>query len=325
MKILFFLTGTIWRYTFPEGFIDAGHEVEITDTIDEDKIKIKINNFNPDFLMSIGWGREQSVENQDILRRCSKFSKVPHVYWSIEDPAFTYSFSLPLIKRIKPDFIFSISQDTVNDFKRLGLSCAYMDFGIAPKIHTPIQVDERYSSSIAIVANAYPKVLKNYPLHYRNKSIETLITPLLRNNIRVDFWGHDWDKMNSYFNYNIPKDWLHGYLEYKGANKVYCSSKVILGLQNYDNQLTQRTYEILASGGFLLTNNTKAINNMFKSKKQLITTSSQEETLNLVKYYLNNEAERVKISNCGREYISDYTYKEKAKYIIGILKYNKII
>ena len=94
MKILFFLTGTIWRYTFPEGFIDAGHEVEITDTIDEDKIKIKINNFNPDFLMSIGWGREQSVENQDILRRCSKFSKVPHVYWSIEDPAFTYSFSL---------------------------------------------------------------------------------------------------------------------------------------------------------------------------------------------------------------------------------------
>lgn len=49
MKILFFLTGTIWRYTFPEGFIDAGHEVEITDTIDEDKIKIKINNFNPDF------------------------------------------------------------------------------------------------------------------------------------------------------------------------------------------------------------------------------------------------------------------------------------
>ena len=50
MKILFFLTGTIWRYTFPEGFIDAGHEVEITDTIDEDKIKIKINNFNPRLL-----------------------------------------------------------------------------------------------------------------------------------------------------------------------------------------------------------------------------------------------------------------------------------
>lgn len=325
MKILFFLTGTIWRYTFPQGFIEAGHQVEITDTIDEDKIKEKINKFNPDFLMSIGWGSEQIAENQDILRRCSKFSKAPHIYWSIEDPAFTYSFSLPLIKRVKPDFIFSISQDTVNNFRRLGIKCAYMDFGISPKIHTPTDFDHRYSSSISIVANAYPNILKNYPNHYRNKSIETLITPLLRNNIRVDFWGHNWDKMNSYFGYNIPKEWLHGYLEYKNANKVYSSSKIILGLQNYDNQLTQRTYEILASGGFLLTNNTMAINKMFKSRKQLITTSSQEETLNLVEYYLDNEDERVKISNCGREYISDYTYKEKAKYIIETLKDNKII
>ncbi len=325
MKVLFLESSQAWINGLPNGFKDLGNDVRISGELTEDSLSKILSEFKPDLVVTMAISNEIKPIKIGLINKYIRPLKIPIIYWATEDPAFTYSFSLPLIKRIKPDFIFSISQDTVNDFKRLGLSCAYMDFGIAPKIHTPIQVDERYSSSIARVANAYPKVLKNYPLHYRNKSIETLITPLLRNNIRVDFGGHDWDKMNSYFNYNIPKDWLHGYLEYKDANKVYCSSKVILGLQNYDNQLTQRTYEILASGGFLLTNNTKAINNMFKSKKQLITTSSQEETLNLVKYYLNNEAERVKISNCGREYISDYTYKEKAKYIIGILKYNKII
>ncbi|WP_411679097.1 glycosyltransferase [Clostridium thailandense] len=325
MRILFFLSDTMWRHTLPEGFIEAGHEVEITDTLDEKIIKNKILQFNPDFSMSLGWGHEQITKNQLIIRRCVKTSKVPHIYWSIEDPAFTFSFSLPLIQRVQPDFVFSICPYTVDFYRKIGIKSAYMDFGFSHKIHKPVNYDKAYDSSISLVANAYPNVLKNHPKHYRHTSIKTLIIPLLKNNMRIDFWGKDWDKMDSYLDFHIPKEWLHGYLYYKDANKVYCSSKIILGLQNYPNQLTQRTYEILASGGFLLTSNTPAVNRLFKSDEHLITSSSVEDTVALVNYYLENSDERQKIAGYGKTALSGCSYKDKADYIIETLKKYRII
>lgn len=325
MRILFFLSGEMWRYTLPEGFIEAGHEVEITNTLDKETIKNKILRFNPDFSISLGWGGEQLPKNQLIIRECTKASKLPHVYWSIEDPAFTYSFSLPLIQKVQPDFVFSISRSTVDFYRKIGIKSAYMDFGFSSKIHKPTEYNESYGSSIALVANAYPYVLKNYPHHYRNISTQTLLVPLLKNNVRIDFWGNDWDKMDPYLNVNIPKEWIHGHLPYKDANKVYASSKIVLGLQNYENQLTQRTYEILASGGFLLTSDTPAVRKLFKSGEHLIASSSAEATLVLVDHYLNNSEERHKIAKQGTLGLSGYNYKDRAEYIINTLRSYNII
>lgn len=327
MRILFFLSNadTMWRYTLPEGFIEAGHEVELTNSLDEEIIKHKILKFNPDFSISLGWGREQFIENQAMIRRCAKFSKVPHIYWSIEDPAFLFYFSLPLIQKVQPDFVFSISPSTVEFYRKMGINSAYMDFGYSQNVHKPIDHIENYASSISIVANAYPNVLKNIPNHYRHVSIETLLIPLLKNNIRVDLWGKDWDKMKAYLQVDIPNEWIHGHLTYKDANKVYCSSKIILGLQNYPNQLTQRTYEILASGGFLITCDTPAIKSIFNSGENLITSSSPENTLTHVNYYLEKSEERRKISASGKTALVGYSYKDRAEYIIKTLKCYHII
>ena len=51
---------------------------------------------------------------------------------------------------------------------------------------------------------------------------------------------------------DIPKDWIHGPMHYLETCKVYNSADIIIGLQNYQELITQRTYEILGSGGFLL-------------------------------------------------------------------------
>ncbi|QXE18944.1 glycosyltransferase [Clostridium sp. 001] len=321
----FFLGGNIWRYTLPEGLIEAGHEVEIVEPFSEENVKNKILKFKPDLSMSIGWGTEQRIKNQLIMRQCVKTAKLPHVYWSIEDPAYTFIFSLPLIQRLQPDFVFSISNSTVDFYRKMGIKAAYMDFGFSPKIHKYTQCDENYKASISLVANAYPNVLKNYPDHYRRISMETLIVPLLKNNIRIDFWGNNWDKVKSYVKCDIPKEWIHGHIPYKDANKVYCSSKIVLGLQNYPDQLTQRTYEILASGGFLLTSNTAAVRQLFKSGRELAASSSPEKTLSLVRYYLNNSRERKRIADCGKRSVLGNSYKDRAEYMIKILKNYHII
>ncbi|WP_034868756.1 CgeB family protein, partial [Clostridium lundense] len=325
MKILFLLSGTIWRHTLPEGFIEAGHQVKISGTITNENVLSLILEFKPDLIMSMGMGPDQTRQKQLIMRKYSKAFKIPHIYWSIEDPWFTRNLSLPLIQTMQPDFVFSICHETVDYFNKIGIRAAYMNFGYAPKIHHAVKVQEEYKSSIALVANAYPYVLKRYPAHYRNQSIKTLIVPLLKENIRVDFWGKEWDKVGDILGCNIPGEWIHGYLSYVDANKVYSSAKIVIGLQDYETQVTQRTFEVLASQGLLLTNDTSGVKILFNKNRDLILSSSPKDTLNLVKYYLNKPAECEKIAKNGLAAVKGNSYKDRTLYMLDILKKENII
>lgn len=325
MRILFLTSSSIWIHNLPEGFREAGHEMKNSGPIVENNILNLINEFKPSLLISMGWGSDQNIDKQYIIRKCIKLSKIPHVYWSIEDPLFTNVFSLPLIQRVRTNFVFSNCLETVTYFKKVGIKAAYMDFGYSPKIHCPIKQERQYKSSIAIVANAYPHILKKFPDLYRNIGLKNLVSPLLKEGIRIDFWGNDWNNMNQFLGCNIPNEYIHGYIPYINATKVYCSADIIIGLQNYTNQVTQRTYEILASGGFLLTSNTLGVRNLFKPGKDLVVSSSPEETLKMVRYYLKRPNERRKISEQGCKSIFGNSYKDRAEYMIRVLKKENIL
>ena len=189
-----------------------------------------------------------------------------------------------------------------------------LNFGFAPKIHRYIEVKKQYS--IALVANGYPYVLKHYPNHYRHQSLKTLLIPLLKENIRIDIWGKEWHKLKEILGCNIPEQWVHGYLPYADAYKVYNSANIIIGLQDYDTQVTQRTFEVLASQGFLLTDDTPGVKKLFNPGRDLIVSSSPEETLKLVKYYLNNPNECKRIAKKGASAVIGNSYKDRAEYMI---------
>ncbi|QXE18945.1 glycosyltransferase [Clostridium sp. 001] len=198
-----------------------------------------------------------------------------------------------------------------------------MGFGYHESVHHPVDSCDKYKVSIAVVANGYDKYIEAHPDCCRNASLKVLVNPILKNNMRIDFWGRYWDKMNSIVNFDIPKEWIHGYLPYTEANKVYSSADIVIGLQN--RQLTQRTYEILASEGFLLTNDTQVVKQLFKNGRDLVISSSEEETLKLVDYYLSHPKEREKIRKNGRKAVECCSYKYKAEYIIKVLKEQKIL
>ncbi|MCY6485383.1 glycosyltransferase [Clostridium aestuarii] len=325
MRILFFLSSSIWMHTLPEGFIDAGHEVKISGPITRNNVPKLISEFKPNLIMSMGVGPDQTQQRQLIIRRYCKSFKIPHVYWSLEDPAFTRTLSMPIIQRVQPDFVFSICPKTVDYYNKMGIKAAYMDFGFAPKIHHYIGTQNKYKSSIALVANAYPYVLKHYPNHYRHQSLKTLVIPLLKENIRIDIWGKEWEEVQKVLGGNIPKEWIHGYLPYKDANKVYSSANIIIGIQDYTTQVTQRTYEVLASEGFLLTDDTIGVRKLFNPDKDLVVSSSPQNTLNLVKYYLNNPDECKRIAKHGALSTEGNSYKDRAEYMIDVLRKEKII
>lgn len=325
MRVLFLESNPIWIYGLPNGFRDDGHKVMISGPLTENNIFHMITEFKPELIVSIGWGLENSKKKQEWIKdQVHKFA-IPLIYWAVEDPAFTTSWSLPLIQNIQPDFVFTIAPSKVNYYKAHGVKAAYMDFGYHPDIHCPVKVHPQYQCSIAVVANAYPDILKKYPQHYRHFSLNTLIRPLLIENIRIDFWGKNWDQMKSLLGLDIPEEWIHGFLPYKDANCVYSSADITLGLQNYSSQVTQRTYEILGSGGFLLTNNTSGLRQLFKPGHDLIASSSAEETVQLVHHYLEHPEQRKLIREQGRTAVLAHNYRNRARNMIEILHKNGIV
>lgn len=321
MRVLFLESHPMWIHGLPNGFRDAGHKVKVSGPLDKHTIYKLINDFVPDLVITMGWGPENSskFKQQWIFEYTKKFN-IPHVYWATEDPTSTEIFTLPYIQRTRPDFVFTICLDMVEVYKEKGIPAEHLDFGYHPIVHHPMDRDPRYYAPVALVANGYPKKLSYLPEHFRHKSLNTLIKPLLENNIRINFYGRYWDEMKDILGVDIPSEWIHGYIDYTDANKVYSSSDIIIGLQNLPTQLTQRTYEILGSGGLLLTNDIPEIHRVFKAGKDLITSSSPEETVKLVNYFLQHFEMREKIRENGRKAVKKYSYEKRAEYMIDILK-----
>ena len=325
MRVLFLESHPMWIHGLPNGFRDAGHEVKISGPIENLDLSKLISEFQPDLIITMGWGPENTaVEKQKKIYESTIHVNIPHVYWATEDPTSTEIFTIPFIRRTHPDFVFTICRDRVNYYRGLGISSEHLDFGYHPKVHYPTEFDSQYYSPVALVANGYPKKLSYFPDHFRHQSMKNLIVPLIENNIQIHFYGKNWENMGPLLGIDIPKEWIRGYIDYTNANKVYSSSDIIIGLQNLPTQLTQRTYEVLGSGGFLLTNSTSEVNQIFKPERDLVTSTSSEETIELVNHFLQHSKDRERIRKSGLEVVSDHSYKKRAKYMLEVLEKNGV-
>lgn len=320
MKVLFIDSNDVLQFLLPSGFSDAGHEIMITGPIlNREHLSYLIDSFGPHLVITYGWGPEQTIEKQYIIKSCVRERNIPHVYWSVEDPLYTENFVLPLLVAAEPDAVFTICSSYVDYYRVRGFNTAHMDWGVAPGIHFPTSSSSEKSVDIAIIANSYNWILDEFKVDIRMDSMRALLLPLLENGLRVDIWGSGWEEMSSYLGIGIDPSTLHGPVHFFESNAIYNSAKIIIGFQNYENQVTQRTYEVLGSGGFLLTFDTPAVRKLFEPGRDLLVSSSPQETLQIVHHYLRAEEERKAIARQGHLAVSPHTYRVRAEYMIRVL------
>jgi len=324
VRILFLEDHAMWIHGLPNGFRKLGHKVK-TYSPDSNTKRI-INRFQPDFIMTIGWTEANgSAKKQLQIAKAVKHSCVPHVYWSTEDPGYTQSFSLPLIRRIKPDFVFTIHRPTVKLYRKLSIPTAHLDFGFDPSVHRRAKVHKKYRSTAALVANGYVQLYRDKPKHYRFQTLRHLVNPFLKKNLKINFYGRYWDQMRHVFKQPIPKHWIRGYLPYTKANKVYSSVDFVIGPQNGTDRLTQRTYEVLASGGLLITSDTPEVRKLFRPGRDLLVSASEKKTRKLIKKYLRLPKKRERIRRNAIRTVRSHSYKNRASYILRVLRKHQII
>lgn len=104
--------------------------------------------------------------------------------------------------------------------------------------------------------------------------------------------------------------------------KVFQASRINLNMtmRPIETGLSQRIWDVLACGGFLLTNYQAEIPDYFEIGKDLETYESMEELEEKVRYYLSHEEERMEIAISGYEKVAaHHSYEMRLAQMIKIL------
>jgi len=128
-----------------------------------------------------------------------------------------------------------------------------------------------------------------------------LMARLLRTEgLDVHIYGARWNRTLIYY---LKRHHFHGFLPEKRRLALFNGSRINLGFVSTSNhdEYTGRSFEIPASGGFLLAMRTPTHSSLFCEGVEAEFFSSAEECADKIKFYLKNEEARQRIARSGYE------------------------
>lgn len=122
----------------------------------------------------------------------------------------------------------------------------------------------------------------------------------------------------------------HGPLNLEGMAKLYRCAKICLNVNGVGanagpvlNGVSLKTFEIPASGGFQLSDYRKDVDSLFKAGEEVEIYRSDEELIDKIKFYLDNEEARNKIAGAGhKRVLADHTLVKRVKDILTFIQSN---
>lgn len=95
--------------------------------------------------------------------------------------------------------------------------------------------------------------------------------------------------------------WIDGWVSDEDYIKIYQKSKISLGIVGTDKKLRAKIYEIPLCGAMLLADDTTIVKMLYTPNKECVVFSDEFEALEACEYYLEHDAERLKITEAGHK------------------------
>ena len=310
MRILFANTAPIVKYGIGPALAELGHEVGYVFLDREPSLEPFINEFRPDAVFNDGGGGRMAKLFPLLQQR-----GIPHIYWAIEDPVSFDYLSMPFAE--KSALVFTPCRESLADYNRHGIAAHLLMFACNPNYHRPGAPDPRFNHDIIFAGN-------NYSYHpARQRGVATVLQPIIDQGYDLQVYGNEW-WLDPNQAYTIPASYYGCYMANEDLPRACASARIILGLHSVDTSRTMmsmRTFEIEGCGGLYLTQWTPALEEMFINQRHLVWTKSREETLDLVKYYLQHPELRQRIALQGQsEVYQKHTYQQRAHDIMPYLQ-----
>lgn len=201
------------------------------------------------------------------------------------------------------DKIFCLSPSFIKKINQMGFEAELM---IGATAKRPIQREIKYDIVFAGNSRRLP---------YGRKIVQDVgETPY---NFKV--WGWGWK--------NILPERYHGgeYFDNQRLNELYASSLITLNDHHEDMNregfINPRIFDILASGGFCISDKNCGINEIFGDSVPQY--ESPKHLRELIDFYINHPDERLKLMEKGRKIALSHTWQKRAEqFLKGIDKRN---
>ena len=135
---------------------------------------------------------------------------------------------------------------------------------------------------------------------------------LAQNGIKVTVWGNGWGGwVDRHPNLDVRNEFLFG----EDYSRAICASKININFLRKINrdEVTSRSVEIPACGGFMLAERTERHSSFFEEGIEAEFFSSNQELLEKVRAYLQNDLEREKIAMAGYQKCIKSGYSMRAQ------------
>lgn len=135
---------------------------------------------------------------------------------------------------------------------------------------------------------------------------------LAENGIKVTVWGNGWANwVGRHPNLDVRNEFLFG----EDYSRAISATKINLNFLRKINrdEVTSRSVEIPACGGFMLAERTQRHLNFFEESMEAEFFSSDQELLEKVRKYLQNDADREKIAMAGYQRCKKSGYSMRAQ------------
>ena len=200
------------------------------------------------------------------------------------------------------------------DFKKEFKNSTYLPLAISPKKYLALFSDYMYSISFVgrPLTNIRQNILCDLVKVFKNKlnifsyekhflqSVEEIKEKKLLDNDDLEIYSKCW----------------RGFIEKEeDLAEIYNSSKINLNINlQGKSSINYRVFEVLGSGGFLLTDERADLEKYFEISKHLETYKNTEDLIDKIEFYLNNLDIAQKIAQLGRiEVIKNHTFSARAR------------
>jgi hypothetical protein len=310
------------------GFQQLGCEAKIIMAETAEQIQKTVEGEKADLLITMGAPLEF---NRGALEYVGKRppSSMKYIHWDTDGISSTYyrsisgdGIEMDVIYLSKPDLVLTMCPEMCEFVLKKNYPCEIMHYAYSPISHRPMLGFSNDKYFINLIGISYVEFYKFRPNHYRYASLKILLKPLLENGYEVHFYGDTGYRplIKMLLDIDVPESYFHKYLPYERTCAAYNSSFINLVTQNHDQTITKRTFEILGSGGFVLSSDNSELRKLFVPGRDLAVSSSPEQTLELVRYYKENPDEWKMVRQNGLKSVQNHTYKQRAEFILETMK-----